>query len=153
MINVDELRNKKQLGEIEESIAISELSKYGLYILLPMSSNLPLHFLIYYNNKFCRTQVKTTASTTVNNSMNFSLTSNNYNKGTVHKYNEDEIYIIICCDLHNIYIFPECYVANRNSITISEEPPANNQTKRINFAKDCIISIERLNYTFSKIEK
>ena len=141
MINVDELRNKKQLGEIGERIAIGELSKYAF------------DFVIYYNNKFYRTQVKTTASKTVNNSLNFSLTSNNYNKGTVHKYNEDEIDIMICCDLHNIYIFPECDVANRNSITIREEPPANNQTKGINFAKDCIISIERLNYTFSKIEK
>lgn len=124
MINVDELRNKKQLGE---RIAIGELSKYGLDILLPMSDNLPFDFVIYYNNKFYRTQVKT-----VNNSLNFSLTSNNYNKGTVHKYNEDEIDIMICCDLHNIYIFPECDVANRNSIR--EEPPANNQTKGINFA-------------------
>ena len=92
MINVDELRNKKQLGEIGERIAIGELSKYGLDILLPMSDNLPFDFVIYYNNKFYRTQVKT-----VNNSLNFSLTSNNYNKGTVHKYNEDEIDIMICC--------------------------------------------------------
>lgn len=60
-----------------------------------MSDNLPFDFVIYYNNK-----------------------------GTVHKYNEDEIDIMICCDLHNIYIFPECDVANRNSIR--EEPPANN---------------------------
>ena len=56
MINVDELRNKKQLGEIGE--AIGELSKYGLDILLPMSDNLPFDFVIYYNNKFYRTQVK-----------------------------------------------------------------------------------------------
>ena len=62
MINVDELRNKKQLGEIGERIAIGELSKYRLDILLPMSDNLPFDFVIYYNNKFYRTQVKTTAS-------------------------------------------------------------------------------------------
>lgn len=55
MINVDELRNKKQLGEIGERIAIGELSKYGLDILLPMSDNLPFDFVIYYNNKFYRT--------------------------------------------------------------------------------------------------
>lgn len=42
MINVDELRNKKQLGEIGERIAIGELSKYGLDILLPMSDHLIL---------------------------------------------------------------------------------------------------------------
>ena len=52
MINVDELRNKKQLGEIGERIAIGELSKYRLDILLPMSDNLPFDFVIYYNNKF-----------------------------------------------------------------------------------------------------
>ena len=40
MINVDELRNKKQLGEIGERIAIGELSKYGLDILLPMSDTI-----------------------------------------------------------------------------------------------------------------
>lgn len=43
MINVDELRNKKQLGK---RIAIGELSKYGLDILLPMSDNLPFDFVI-----------------------------------------------------------------------------------------------------------
>ena len=43
MINVDELRNKKQLGE---RIAIGELSKYGLDILLPMSDHLILLYII-----------------------------------------------------------------------------------------------------------
>lgn len=89
MINVDELKNKKQLGEIGERIAIGELSKYGLDILLPMSDNLPFDFVLYYNKKFYKTQVKTTASKTVNNSL--SLTSNNYNKGTIHKYDEIDI--------------------------------------------------------------
>lgn len=55
MINVDELRNKKQLGE---RIAIGELSKYGLDILLPMSDNLPFDFVIYYNNKFLQNSGK-----------------------------------------------------------------------------------------------
>lgn len=143
MINVDELRNNSEKQE-----SVQPLVNYQNMDQIFYYQCLPFDFVIYYNNKFYRTQVKT-----VNNSLNFSLTSNNYNKGTVHKYNEDEIDIMICCDLHNIYIFPECDVANRNSITIREEPPANNQTKGINFAKDCIISIERLNYTFSKIEK
>ena len=153
MVNVDELKNKKQLGEIGERIAIGELSKYGLDIILPMSDNLPFDFIIYYNNNFYKTQVKTTASKTVNDSLLFSLTSNNWNKGTIHKYDESEIDIMICCDLHNIYIFPEIDVKGRSSITIRENPPANNQTKGINFAKDCILSLNRLNYVFDKINK
>ena len=54
-----------------------------------MSDNLPFDFVIYYNKRFYKTQVK--ASKTVNNSLSFSLTSNNYNKGTIHKYDEKEV--------------------------------------------------------------
>lgn len=151
MIDLDNLKNKKQLGEIGERIAIGELSKFGLDILLPMSDNLPFDFVILTNNRFYKCQVKTTATKTVNNSMTFNLTSNNWNKGTIHKYNSQEIDIIICCDLNNIYLFPECDVENRNSITIRSTVPVNNQIKGINFVEDCIISTQRLEYVFNKV--
>lgn len=37
-----EVRNNKQLGEMGERVAIGELAKYGIDVLLPMSDNLPL---------------------------------------------------------------------------------------------------------------
>lgn len=152
MIEIETLKNKKQLGEIGERIAIGELSKYGLDILLPMSDNLPFDFVIFTNNRFYKCQVKTTATKTVNNSMSFSLTSNNWSKGTIHKYSLEEVDIIICCDLNTIYLFPECDVEGRNSITIRSTVPANNQIKGINFAEDCVISFKRLEYVFSTVE-
>lgn len=152
MIEIENLKNKKQLGEIGERIAIGELSKYGLDILLPMSDNLPFDFVIFTNNRFYKCQVKTTATKTVNNSMIFSLTSNNWSKGTVHKYNSKEVDIIICCDLSTIYLFPEYDVENRNSITIRSTMPANNQVKGINFVEDCIISSKRLEYVFNAVD-
>lgn len=152
MIEIETLKNKKQLGEIGERIAIGELSKYGLDILLPMSDNLPFDFVIFTNNRFYKCQVKTTATKTVNNSMSFSLTSNNWSKGTIHKYSSEEVDIIICCDLNTIYLFPECDVEGRNSIAIRSTIPANNQIKGINFAEDCVISFKRLEYVFSTVE-
>lgn len=153
MINVDELKNKKQLGEIGERIAIGELAKYGLDVVLPMSDNLPFDFAVYYKDRFYKCQVKTTATKTVNDSLVFSLTSNNWNKGTIAKYNEQSVDIMICCDLKTIYIFPERDLANRSSVSIRETVPANNQTKGINFAKDCIISPARLAYVFNSIRQ
>lgn len=58
--------------------------------------------------------------------MSFSLTSNNWSKGTIHKYSSEEVDIIICCDLNTIYLFPECDVEGRNSIAIRSTIPANN---------------------------
>jgi len=72
-----QIKNNKHLGEIGERIAIGELSKFGIDILLPMSDNLPFDFLAYVNNKFYKCQVKTTEDVNENNSYQFSLTSNN----------------------------------------------------------------------------
>lgn len=38
-------KNNKQLGEIGERIAIGELAKYGIDVILPLSDNLPFDFV------------------------------------------------------------------------------------------------------------
>lgn len=136
--------NHKRIGEIGERIAIGELAKYGIDVLLPMSDNLPYDFVIYYNNKFYKCQVKTTNSKTNNNSLCFSIVSSNWYSKTIHKYSSNEVDIIICCDLKNIYLFSINEVNNKTKITIREEQSNNNQVKNINFAKDYIISEERI---------
>ena len=52
-----EVRNNKQLGEMGERVAIGELAKYGIDVLLPMSDNLPFDFVVFHNNKFFVTPV------------------------------------------------------------------------------------------------
>jgi hypothetical protein len=151
MVNINELKNKKQLGEIGERIAIGELSKYGIDIILPMSDNLPFDFVVYHNNHFYKCQVKTTAQNTVNNSLAFSLTSNNWNKGKIYKYDSTIVDIMICCDLETIYIFPECDVEGRSYITIRKDKTNNGQIKKVHFSEECKISIERLKYVFGKL--
>ena len=144
-----ETKNHKQLGEIGERIAIGELAKFGIDILLPMSDNLPFDFVIVFDNKFYKCQVKTSTEKSENDSLRFSLTSNNWNQGTVHKYTKDEVDIIICCDLKTIYLFKFSEVEEKENIFIRETDTKNGQKKGIWFAKDYIISESRLSSVLS----
>ena len=132
-----------------ERIAIGELSKYGLEILLPMGDNLPFDFVVYTNNKFYKCQVKTTYENTKNGSCRFSLTSNNWATKKVHKYNNDEVDVIICCDLKHIYLFSFSEVKNKSNIFLRDEPTKNGQVKGINLKKDYILTEERILKIFS----
>lgn len=117
-------------------------------ILLPMSDNLPFDFLVFVNNKFYKCQVKTTESMTENDSYQFSLTSNNWNKHTEYVYNPEDYDVLICCNLKEIFIFKFSDVEGKKNIRIRTTPTKNGQTKGITFAQDCIISEERLKYVF-----
>ena len=143
------IKNNKHIGEIGERIAIGELSKFGLDILLPMSDNLPYDFVVFHNNNFFKCQVKSTNNRSENNSLLFSLTSNNWNKGTKYQYDEKDVDVIICCDLNTIFLFKISDVIGKKTITIRDTPSKNNQTKNIHFFNDCIISENKINEIFS----
>lgn len=115
-----EVRNNKQLGEMGERVAIGELAKYGIDVLLPMSDNLPFDFVVFHNNKFFKCQVKTI----------------------------DEVDVVICCDLDTIYLFPMSELVDRRTITLRTETSKNGQVKGINFTKDYVISEDRISKIF-----
>lgn len=142
-----EVRNNKQLGEMGECVAIGELAKYGIDVLLPMSDNLPFDFVVL-NNKFFKCQVKTTDTKTENNSLCFSLVTNNWSNKETHKYTIDEVDVVICCDLDTIYLFPMSELVDRRTITLRTETPKNGQVKGINFTKDYVISEDRISKIF-----
>lgn len=142
-----EVRNNKQLGEMGERVAIGELAKYGIDVLLPMSDNLPFDFVVFHN-KFFKCQVKTTDTKTENNSLCFSLVTNNWSNKETHKYTIDEVDVVICCDLDTIYLFPMSELVDRRTITLRTETPKNGQVKGINFTKDYVISEDRISKIF-----
>lgn len=141
-----EVRNNKQLGEMGERVAIGELAKYGIDVLLPMSDNLPFDFVVFHNNKFFKCQVKTTDTKTENNSL--CLVTNNWSNKETHKYTIDEVDVVICCDLDTIYLFPMSELIDRRTITLRTETPKNGQVKGINFTKDYVISEDRISKIF-----
>ena len=114
-----------------------------------MSDNLPYDFVIYFNNKFYKCQVKSTSGKNSSDVLVFDLTSNNWNKKEVHKYTTDEIDIIICCDLNKIYLFNFSEIKDKSKLYLRDKPTKNNQIKNVNFIEDCIISEKRITEIFT----
>lgn len=137
-------KNNKQIGEIGERVAIGELAKYGIDIVLPMSDNLPFDFIIFYNNKLYKCQVKSTAGKTIEDSYRFNFTSNNWNSGIVTEYTEESVDVFIGCNLKDIFLFKFDDVKGKKNLFLRDKPTKNGQIKGINFCKDCLISEKRI---------
>jgi len=142
-------KNHKNIGERGERIAIGELAKYDIDVLLPMSDNLPFDFVAFSNGKFYKCQVKTTNSVTKNNSLLFNLKSNNWNKKTEHKYTNDEVDVFILCDFINVYLVKFEELNGKSVFLLRKEKTKNNQTKGINLAENYLISSERITEVFN----
>lgn len=138
--------NAKTKGEKGERIAIGELAKLDIDVAIPMTDNLPWDFIIVYENKLFKAQVKSSSTTHKNSSgsIEFSLTSNNWNKGTVKKYDKNDCDIMILCDYENVYLLGPDDFSERRAFSIRKEASLNGQTKGINFHKDYVLSKKRI---------
>jgi hypothetical protein len=145
--NVKEFYNKKNVGDLGEQIAIGELGKYGLQVVIPLSDNLPFDFAVFINNKFYKCQVKSTANPE-NGFSKFRLISGNGYLHKYHKYTEDEVDVFVLCDLNNIYLFKTKDVLDKNEITIRYSIPLSGHRNNITYASDCIISLKRIKEIF-----
>lgn len=141
--------NRKQIGEIGERIAIGELAKFGIDVILPMSDNLPFDLVVYYNNKFYKCQVKTSRQTTPSGAIPFDISTNDWYKKTVHLYTSDEVDVWILCDLHNIYLFTYDELGGQKVISIRDSPTKNKQSKGVRYKSDYIISEKRIKEVFN----
>lgn len=145
--NVKEFYNKKNIGDLGEQIAIGELAKYGLQVVIPLSDNLPFDFAVFANNKFYKCQVKTT-STNNGNYSKFRLTTGNGYLHKYHKYTTDEIDVFILCDLKTVFLFGIKDVLGKNEVRVRYSKTLSGQIRNINYASDCIISVNRIKEIF-----
>lgn len=145
--NIKDFYNRKNVGELGEQIAIGELGKYGLQVVMPLSDNLPFDFVVFTNNKFYKCQVKST-SNLENGFSKFRLRSGNGYLKKYHKYTEDEIDVFILCDLNTIYLFKVNEIIEKIDIIIRYSAPLNKQVKNITYASDCVISLKRIKEVF-----
>lgn len=145
-------QNAKSDGEKGQTIAIGELAKYNIDVCIPMSDNLPFDFIIIYEGKLLRAQVKSGGYSPKQSegSIQINLRSNNWHKKTIKKYNSEEVDTIILCDYSTIYLLEKHEWENRNCFTIRYDEPKNGQRK-CHFAKDYIISEERIKKIFTPL--
>lgn len=141
--------NHKNVGERGECIAIGELAKFDIDVMKPMGDNLPFDFVVYYNNKFFKCQVKTSNTFTTNNSLSFKLKTNNWYSKTEHKYTNDEVDVFILCDLNNIYLVGFDEIEGKTTFTIRNKDTKSKQYEGIHFASDYIISEKRIEEVFT----
>lgn len=142
-------KNKKQFGEVGERIAIGELAKYNIDVILPLGDNLPFDLVVYHNNKFFKCQVKTSSRVTKEGSTCFSITTNNWYSRKIHKYTKDEVDVWILCDGKDIFLMRFDENNTVGTITLRDTPTKNNQSTKIRFKKDYIISEKRIKEVFT----
>jgi hypothetical protein len=139
-------KNNKSKGENGENIAIGELAKLGINVCVPLSDNLPFDFIIIYEDKLLKAQIKSSAYTNKKSkgSLEFTLVTNNWHKKTRKVYNSTEIDTIILCDFKYIYLLKKEEWENKCSFALRYENSLNNHDKNCHFAKDYILSIDRM---------
>ena len=52
--------NTHSIGDVGEAVAVSEFTKAGLAVSIPLTANLPYDLLVDYKGKIYKVQVKTT---------------------------------------------------------------------------------------------
>lgn len=124
----------KRLGNIGESVAISEFTKHYIPIYIPFGDDEKADLIAEFNGKLNKIQVKTSQKA-ANGKMVFDLTSctNHRSNGGKHKYTADEIDYFFCYNIERDKSFlikaPDKPLS---VITIRYENPKNGHTKNIN---------------------
>ena len=115
---------------------------------MPLGDNLPFDLVVYHNNKFFKCQVKTSSRVTKEESTCFSITTNNWYSRKIHKYTKDEVDVWILCDGKDIFLMRFDENNTVGTITLRDTPPKNNQSAKIRFKKDYMISEKRIEEVF-----
>lgn len=130
--------NSKKIGNIGEAKFLSKCVEHGIPIYIPFGDNERADFVIEYNNKLLRIQVKTSVKAK-DNKMIFDLTSSTCHRknGNRHRYTNAEVdYFALYNIERDVLLLYKAPKDTRTSITIHYSLPLNNQVKNINFEDD-----------------
>lgn len=130
--------NSSEIGNIGETIALSEFAKRGITVLIPFGQNVPYDLVIEINNKLYKIQCKTTQKLIDGCKMRFNICRTNGFTGTHNTYTEEEIDFLCLYCIENDYIalVPIKEVLNQRDFVIRITKPKNNQTYGIHMADD-----------------
>lgn len=128
------------MGNIGEAKFLCKCVELGIPIYSSFGDNERSDFIIDYNNKLLRIQVKTSGRSTSEGSIIFDLVSSTAHRknGIKHKYTIDEVDYFACYNLLKDEIYLIKNNGNMSTITIRWLPPKNNQ-KNYNKAEELLI--------------
>lgn len=135
--------NTKAMGNIGEAKFLCKCVELGIPIYSSFGDNERSDFIIDYDNKLLRIQVKTSGRSPSEGSIIFDLVSSTVHRknGVKHKYTIDEVDYFTCYNLLKDEIYLIKNNGNMGTITIRWLPPKNNQ-KNYNKAEE--LTIEKI---------
>lgn len=133
--------NTVNIGDIGEAIAIAKFTQNGFVVSKPLSNNARYDFIVEYNNKLYKVQVKTTLNIKDESVMIFGTKSTNYTQGSWknNRYTKEFIDVIfLYCQENNwcgLYFGEENGEFNQG-LNIRLVPTKNGQIKGVKFAEN-----------------
>lgn len=138
--------NSKAKGEKAQLIVMGEFAKLDIPVLVPLSDNLSFDFVAVINGELKKIQVKSSERTNPTGAIEFSIKTNNWNKGTIKGYTQKDCDFIVCYDhtSGDMYLLkPEHFVGARNW-SVRKKKTKNGQVKGLNFHDDFFLTKEKL---------
>lgn len=127
--------NTKAIGEKSEAIIMTEFIKNDIPVMLPFGDNQRYDMVIEINGKFLRIQCKT--GRLLEDVIDFPSSSSSAHRSGGRKgyVGEADFFGVYCPDTNAIYLVDVSRVGSSN-VKLRLKPSKNNQTARVNFAKD-----------------
>lgn len=144
----------KEIGNIGEAKVLVALVEMNIPVYMQFGDNEPADYLILFNNKPYKIQVKT--STTYNGErVKFDLCSSTVhrNDGVKHLYTKEEVDFFMCHDCKTDKIFLIINQGNMTHVTIRYTKPKNNQVTGIRFAHQYILCTDTLQEAVNILNK
>lgn len=135
MTTIKEKLTPNDIGERAQGMILAEVMKYGYTVLIPFGEGRRHDMVIEKDAQFFRLQCK--AGRYLKRAIRFNTCSVHWWAKTKRKYTREEIdYFAVYCEYtEKVYLVPVEDVGTTEGV-LRVEPTANNQTKRVRWAKD-----------------
>ena len=139
------LAHPKTVGDVTQAMVLARLVEVGHEVLLPFGENVRYDLVIDHGDRFTRVQCKTGRlrhGAVIFNTCSFALHNPSARRGE-RPYQRDyrgqaDVFGIYCPATKDVYLVPVATVGTRAG-NLRIDPPKNNQTARIRWAKDYVL--------------
>lgn len=128
-------KNSRSVGNIGESIALTEFVKKGISVFIPFGQNTPMDLISFVNGEFFKIQVKKTQKVK-NGTMIFEMCRTNgfTLERTPYTVDDTDFFFLYCIENNYMGLVNFNEVQGLITLTLRVDKPRNNQIKGIRFA-------------------
>jgi len=113
-----------------EDMAASEMLKFGVGVLVPLSDDLPFDLMLHWKGRMLRARIRTAKRKDA--LTRFSLPAN------------PDCDIMVLCDDESVYILNRTEFEGRRRFTVRHRPTKSGRSKGCNFHEDFVVSAKRI---------